>query len=382
MFLGFFLFYAVLFAVVIATATYGVGWAIKKQANKPQKRFFAPIPRPNRFSFITLEGKVVDVAENIGGWELETQKDGSRCFVPDKKRVQAQPTGVKESIEHLLREKLGVICLWFFLSIKIFPEWEWLELQIKEEEGELKYEVKQRRESVEDFLFQFPYPVIMDDVEINENIRVKVVAQFIVWHLNPIRAFFLNADSASLFSAMIQSAFRNFVADKGFNDVKQMKATPPTQKEQPGDFWTVLDKLNGLKFMNGIPDYENADPSGLFGKLGFYVVRGEITQVEAVGEAAKAIEAENIAELNAKAKIAEARGEQEAMKVRLNTRAEWVQKTIVDPTGGAGPHVAEVLKAELVAGGSSKIQTWVEGDRIVGHPAQKRQKTIISIPTK
>lgn len=348
---------------ILILVFYGIGIKIKKQAQKETKRFIAPIPRPGSFSFVTLEGKVINIIESVVGWKLENVDDGSKCFVPGNKEESG---GL---IAYILEHHLGVVWIGIFATIRIFPKWKWSEFKQVDvtEKGEKvpKYLVESREEPVSDFFFQFPYPVITEGAEIKGNIQVKIVAVLTVLHLHPTRAFFLNKDPVALFNAMIQSAFRSYVADLKFDDVKKIRASADDKTEN--SFWKVLDNLNGISLdKEGKPNYGKVDPLSLFGKLGFYVARAEVVQVEAVGEAAKAIEAERIAKLQAEAKIAEADGEarskvrkaegdRDAMRVQLEARKEWVNETIVGPTGGAGQHVANVLIAEQFASPESNV---------------------------
>lgn len=359
----------------IAFGIYVIGVWIKKQAQKPVKRFFAPIPRPGSFSFVTLEGKVIDIIESVVGWKLKEIGDGSKCFVPGKKE---NPKNFWDSI---FEKHLGVVWIGLFATIRIFQKWKWSEFKQKKEGDAFVYSVVSREsteeEPVSDFFFQFPYPVITEGVEIEGNIQVKIVAVLTVLHLHPTRAFFLNKDPVSLFNAMIQSAFRSYVADKDFDKVKMIKASADNENSE-GSFWEVLDKLNGIRLNpTGAPNYDDVNPLGLFGKLGFYVARAEVVQVEATGETAEALEAERIAklkgeaeikkaELEAQAKIRRADGDKQASiiiaegkakawETETAARKEWVKETIVGPTGGAGQHVANVLIAEQFASPESNV---------------------------
>ncbi len=362
-----------------------IGSMIKKQANKPIKRFFAPIPRPGTFSFVSLEGKIVDVLEGVVGWHLEPVEKlkGGKCFFIGGKET---PSG---EIEIILENYLGVKWLGLYRTIRTFPEWKWTEFkQIETEIDGVKVPTFQvisktsdKNKPVSEFFFQFTYPVVMDNVEISGNIQIKITVAMIVWHLYPVRAFFLNPDSTALFNAMVQAMIRLHVAEKTFEAVKGMRAS---KDEKDSDLWIEIDKLNGITLKSdGNPDYENAKPDGLFGKLGSMIVRGEVISIEATGETQKAIEAKRMAILKGDAAIEEAERKGEAIVVTAQKEAEAIRKrveaqkllineTIVGPTGGPGVHVADVLVAERI--GNSKVTTYVAGSK------SKAPQALIAIP--
>lgn len=362
----FWIIFLVVFVVLgglIALIVYRIGRAIKKQAAKDIKkgetfRFFAPVPRPGSFSFIANEGRIVGVFENVVGWGLEVVGN-RRLFIPGNN----EPS--------FLEKRLGVRWIGFFPTIKIFKEWEWSELREKEAEENgkkvVRYEIETRKENITDFFFQFSHPVRPEAIEIQDNIQVTITMLITVLNLDPERAQFLNKDPAILLASMIQSTVRSFICDMKFEDVKRMAGTAGGQNQ---GLWEAIKKLNGLEMVDGKPDYKTEDPLGVFGKLGKYIVRGEIVQVDAVGAAASAIEAKRLAELRgdaeiaaaektAKAKRAEAEGDRDAMNTRTEAQKKRIEETIVRPTGGPGAHVADVLAAEQYAGPTSKIQTLV-----------------------
>lgn len=370
------------FAALLALTLYGIGAIIKKQADKDIKkgeiyRYFAPIPRPGSFSFVVLEGVVQNVIENVAGWKLKTEEgDGKGCFglVTDKNKID--PSG-------LLKHYLGVVWIGFYATVKVFVDWKWSEFrQVDErEEGKKdgekvpKYLIVSRKENVSDFFFQFPYPVTLDDAEIMGNIRVKIDSVMTVLHLNPTRAFFLNKDPVALFNAMVQSALRSYITNKDFNDVKRIKAsTTEKDGEKEESFWTVLKKLNGIDLdeTTGDPIYDKKkiNPLGLFGKLGFYIARAEIVQVEAVGPAVEALEATRLAQLRGQAKVAEAEKTAEALIVSAQGRMEaaerdaLAQRRLNEQNAGyyaSLPGGARMFAAAQVASKDSSVSTWVEG---------------------
>lgn len=350
-------------ALLLALSIYGLGLAIKRQANKPVKRFFAPVPTPATFSFQVLEGRVEKVIENVTGWRLD--KEG-RFEIDDSK---GKNFGT-------LAKYLGVLWLGIYSTIKVFERWQWPEFrQVKNTENGkevVRYEVKAREANVYEFYFQFPYSVLIEDIELDGNIRVSLNAVFTVFFLNPVRAIFLNKDPVDLFIAMVRSAVRAWMSGKNFDLVKQITVSSNQSADQIPEFWQMLEELNGLSMSSGVPNYATENPRGLYGKLGIVAVRVELEQITAVGEAAAALEATQLAELRGQAKIVEAKraaeaviakaeGDAAAMDKQMEARERWVQRTIVAPTGGAGPHVANVLVAEQVASAESSISTWVNG---------------------
>lgn len=343
---------------------YALGAAIKKQAQKPVKRWFAPVPRPGSYSFAVNEGRVTGILENVVGWNLKLNEDnGRRLFYPEKHSPS------------FLEEYLGVRWIGLYPTIKEFKDFEWSEMQekkVKDADGNdvVRYEIETRKKTFTDSFFQFSHPVRTDAIEIQGNYQVVVTMLITVLNLDPERAQFLNKDPSILLAAMIQSIVRSQICDKEFNDVKRMTGT--TANGQNQELWEAIKKLNGLEMdATGKPLYETEDPLRVFGKLGKYIVRGEIVQVDAVGEAAKAIEAEKIAELkgNATIKDAEKAGEAkvvtatkdaEALRIRQEAQANFIQATIVDPIKKGGESVGHVLEAQVLAGPDSKLNVLVQ----------------------
>ncbi len=363
-------------AGLLFLTVYKLGAAIKRQAQKPVKRYFAPAPRPGSFAFISNEGRIVDVFENVVGWKLKIIND-RRLFT------------LGNSKPGFLEERLGVRWIGLYTTIKTFMGWEWSEIQENEveEDGKsvVKYEIKTRKENVTDFFFQFSHPVKTEAIEIVGNTQVAVTMLITVLNLDPERAQFLNKDPSILLAGMVQSTVKSFICDMEFDQIKRMTGT--ATKSQVGqvqnqDLWEMLKRLNGLEMgADGAPDYATEDPLGVFGKLGKLMVRAEILQVEAVGAAAAAIEAKRLAELRGDAKIAETKKEAEATVIaataeadalgkKREARKQWVTDTIVEPIKAGGAAVGDVLEAEQIA--ASKVTTWLKGGgAVVGIPPTK-----------
>ena len=367
--------FAVIFTVIflgiaglLAGAIYGIGIAIKWQANKPVKRFFAPVPRPGSFSFVMLEGRVVDIIENVVVWMLEdTKPEGTKSekhFVPDHR-----DPGFWE-------KTLGVRWIGLFETIKIFKEWRWTEFQQveREERGQrvLKYEIVPRGPAdVPEFFFQFSHPVVIDDVEIDGNIRVNVVTLITVLNLHPTRAFFLNKDPTGLFAAIVKSAIRSYISKKTFDQVKEMVANA-SKGNQDTELWNILKNLNGLTTdEKSKPDYDSEDTFGIFSKLGQIIIRAEIVQVEAVGDTADALEAKRLAELRGDANIAAAEKAARTLIVAAQGRMDAAQRdasaqrTLNEQNAGyfaSLPDGGRMFAASQVASKDSSVSTWVEGN--------------------
>jgi hypothetical protein len=308
---------------------------------------------------------VVDILENVDGWRTQKIKaqGNARCFV----------VGEKEDAG-LLEHYLGVRWIGPFTTIKTVPKWKWLELQqiVVNENGKkvIKYIIVPREEPVSEFFFQFQYPVTLENAEISGNIQVRVTAAFTVLHFHPVRAFFLNKEPTTMFNTMVLSALRDYVKDKTFNEVKAIKASVTDGGSEQGTFWQVLKSLNGVDLLDdGSPNYEHVNPLGVFGKLGDVIVRGEVLQVEAVGAAAEAIEAERLAELNGNAAIMEARKAANASviaaqgRLRASRRDAVAQRAINEQNAGyfaSLPGGARMFAANQVSGKDSKVTTWVE----------------------
>lgn len=297
-------------------SVYALGAAIKRRAQKPIKSWFAPVPRPGTSSFVAREGLVVDVFENVVGWHLEKTRRGYLCFFPGS------------NTPSFLEKQLGVKWLGPYGTIKNFEDFEWSELQEKEieENGKkvVRYEIITRKGNLTDFFFQFSHPIRTEAIEIRGNIQVSLTMLVTVLNLYPERAQFLNKDPAILLAGMIQSVVKSFICDMDINQIKRLSGTAAGQGQaQNQELWDNLKNLNGLQITaDGTPNYESEDPLGVFGKLGKYIVRAEIVQVEALGKGAEAIEAKELAILRGDAKIAEAEKQGEANIVAAEKAAQ------------------------------------------------------------
>ena len=351
-------------ALLLVLVIYNIGNAIKRQAQKPVKRWFAPVPRPGSYSFATNEGRVTDILENVVGWNLKIDEttNGRRLFFPEKHAPD------------FWEENLGVRWIGIYPTIKVFEDREWSELQEKKvtEDGKemVRYQIETRKETFTDSFFQFSHPVRTDAIEIQGNYQVVVTMLITVLNLDPERAEFLNKDPSILLAAIVQSTVRSHISDMTFDEVKKMKGTATDGQNQ--ELWEAIKKLNGLEMNEeGKPLYNTEDHLGVFGKLGKYIIRGEIVQVDAVGKAAQALEAEKIAELegNAEIKKAEKAGEArktaatkdaEALAIRRQAQADFVMATIVGPIKEGGDSVGHVLEAQVLTGPDSKLNILVQ----------------------
>jgi hypothetical protein len=347
--------------LLFALLVYGLGAAIKWQANKPVNRFFAPIPRPGSFSLVALEGKVVDVIENVVSWKLEGIEEDKR-FTLGKK------------LSGFWERTLGVRWIGLFKTIRVFEDWEWSELQeVENDQKVVTHEIVKRKENVKEFFFQFSHPVVIDDAEIKDNIRVTITTLITVLHLHPVRAFTLNKNPTELFAAMVKSAIRSCVSNKTFDEVKNMAASASIGQTQSPELWEILKNLNGLEIdESGNPIYSSENPLGTVGKIGKLIVRGEILQVQAVGEAAVAIEVQKLADLRGQAEITKAEKAATALVVAAQGRMDaahrdaQAQRRLNEANAGyfaSLPDGATMFAAAQVAGVNSKIITWVEGKR-------------------
>jgi len=365
--MSFVLIFVLTFVVIVALfalLTYGIGSAIKWQAQKPIKRFFTPVPTPATFSFQVLEGRMEKVIENVVGWKL----DPEGRFVID---LTEKSCGFWDT-------QLGVLWIGIFSTIKVFKEWRWPEFrQVKRTNKDgteaVKYEVEAREENVHEFYFQFPYSVRIESIELHGNIQADLNAVFTVFFLHPVRAIFLNKNPVDLFIAMVRSAVRAWMSEKDFNEIKQITVSSNKLADQIPEFWEMLENLNGITFdAGGNPEYKTAVPRGLYGKLGIAIVRVELEQVEAVGPAVAALEAARLAELNGQATIVAAEKTAAALIVAAQGRMDaahrdaQAQRKLNEANAGyyaSLPGGAGMFAASQVAGVNSKVITWVEGKR-------------------
>jgi|GEM_PF-2032921 len=392
-----FVFWLLVVSAFFLLAGYGMLVGIQNLAKR--NKFFTSVPRPGTFAFVVAgENEVVRILENVVGWK--TNED--QLFVlSNPKEDKMKSFGWAD---YWLAKKLGVVWIGPFKTIKKIDKWKWSEFkQTAGKDGKPKYEVilRDAKESEEkgmnNFFFQFPYPVVLSGVELNGNIQANGLIVFTVLHLNPKRAVFLNKDPVDLFTAMASSAIRAWMSDKEFDALKKVTVLSDNNAPDAEKFWEMLNNLNGLeinqnpdlevngdKVPRGQPLYNKVELRGLYGKLGMIIVRAELVQFDIEeGEASKAIEANKIAALKGQAKVTEAEkdaeavvakamGAAKAMDAEREARAQWVKETIVGPTGGFGVHVADVLVAEQIAG--SNVTTYVAGSR------SKTPKALIAIP--
>jgi hypothetical protein len=361
---------------LLAWGIYGLGIAIKWQANKDKKKFFTTVPTSGTFVFKMLEGKVLGVIENVPHWKL----DEKGRFVIDHREKE-----FGSIIQEFLAKELGALWLGIYATVGVFKDWQWPEFRQKligkEGEETIKYEITGRKENVSEFRFQFSYSVRIEEIELKGNIQANLNAVFTVFYLNPVRAVFLNKDPVDLFIAMVRSAIRAWMSNRDFDEIKQITVSANKTADQIPEFWTMLEDFNGIKMSNGEPDYSSENPRGLYGKLGIIITRVELEQVEATGETLAALEAQRLAELKGnaeimaaqkagEAKVAAAKKAAEVMDIERGARERWVKDTIVTPTGGPGSHVANVLVAEQFASPNSHV-TVLGGNVMVSIPSAK-----------
>lgn len=363
----------IIVAVLIFWLAYLTGGAIKKQANKPVKRFFTTIPTPATFVFKMLEGRVEGVIENVNSWKLLENGPYRGNFVPDDGEKQQ-----KHWFQEFLARKLGVLWLGIYETIYTAKDWQWTEFrQVAVKEGGVevpKYEIESRKKSFQEFLFQFSYGVPIEDIELKGNIQATVKAVFTVFYLNPVRAVFLNKDLPDLFAAMVRSSFRAWINNMEFDKIKKVTLSgdkSAAQLAEEKDFWKLIEDMNGLKFdKNGRPDYEHATKEGIYGKLGIAIVRVELEQIEAEDEAGQALRAKEIARLQGEANIEAAEKAREVTIVQADARLQaaerdaLAQRTLNEQNAGyfaSLPGGSRMYVADKVASKDSDVTTWVEG---------------------
>jgi len=311
--------------------------------------------------------KVVDVIHDVPGYTL----DKNKRFIKGERKVSI--------FEYLT----GAQFMGFpFYSIKTYKGWTWNEFarttgsidkqDPKKTPENPKYASIGRETDPYEFFFQFTHSVDLEGVELGGglggNIRADMRVVSTIWVLAPIQLHEGNKNAISVLYARISATVRGWASDKNFDQVKKTLDAG----EKLSDFSDTLQKLNGIKIEDENPDYtpKNIKDDGIFNLLGIVIVQASLEDLKAAGDAIEALEAENLANLRGRAKIAEAeqaakalvakaRGEYEAAELqaaRIRVLNEQDAGYYASLPGGS-----RMFVASKVASQDSDVTTWVEG---------------------
>lgn len=263
-----------------------------KQYAKEKKRYFATLPDPERFMFVTVGGKLEKIVENVSDWELDEDTHWFKKVKKNKKKVG------------FLETTLGVTWIGLYGEIKVFKDWSWTEFRLKEDkDGKplTEYEITPRKKDVEQWLQQFTLSVPLKNMELAGDDQADADALVTILILDSERAYFRNKNWQDTLVGIIQSAITGWVGPRSFDQVKADSASV----QQNSDFAKDLIKINGLELNpDGDPDYsKEAVPGSLFQVLGIVIWTVALQNLEAKGPAADARRAKVVNELQGAADI-------------------------------------------------------------------------------
>lgn len=349
-----------------------LGKKIQEVANNEETNWFVPIPRPGTFAFLARDSVIREVLENVRDWDLDKQ---TKRFVP-------AGTGLKQ-VDGFLARELGVVWSGPFGNLNSY-DWEWTEF----DPGTT--EVKRRTKKVKVFFTQFQYALTFPNIELQGNLKATMKVGVTILVLDPVRFVTANKDTPTMIMNLATGAFRPHFGGLKFDVVKSIPPitlNEPTlpqgaNEDQRSQYLTQLGVWNSMKTLNGLefdstcaPRYETEVFDALFNRVGATVVRVDIVDVEATGEVADALQAEILADLKGAGRVAAAKRDAEvdeqagigiANKIDRITAAlaNQIDKTMVVPTGGPGPHIADILIADKVR--ESNVTTWIQNKGSAG----------------
>jgi hypothetical protein len=316
---------------------------------------FATLPQPGRFMFLLVGGQFERIIENVTDWEIRRG-----VF---KQTINEKPLGFFE-------KKFGVTWIGVFGKVKIFPGWQWVEFRQKRDDaGNLlpEWDAVNREADVREFLQQFTFSVPVRDMELAGNDQASANVLVTVLVIDPIKAFFRNKNWVETLTGFLQSIIKDWISDKQLNQARELSRGD----EKKSDLGRVVLNAN-LSYQYMDPESEMMSSGGFKQILGVVVSNVLVQSIEATGRVAQAQsrkrEAELLGEaaktqaaLEGEAAIIKAEKEAEALAKLAAAKREFIYQTIVEPCGGPGPHVAEILKAQALTAEGSKITTFVEG---------------------
>ena len=356
-----FLFYLLLYGALVSGSSILGIYILGKM------RTFWSLIGTRKYRMVQVGEKVVDVIHDVPGYTL----DKNKRFIKGERKVSI--------FEYLT----GAQFMGFpFYSIKTYKGWTWNEFarttgsidkqDPKKTPENPKYASIGRETDPYEFFFQFTHSVDLEGVELGGglggNIRADMRVVSTIWVLAPIQLHEGNKNAISVLYARISATVRGWASDKNFDQVKKTLDAG----EKLSDFSDTLQKLNGIKIEDENPDYtpKNIKDDGIFNLLGIVIVQASLEDLKAAGDAIEALEAENLANLRGRAKIAEAeqaakalvakaRGEYEAAELqaaRIRVLNEQDAGYYASLPGGS-----RMFVASKVASQDSDVTTWVEG---------------------
>lgn len=334
------------------------------QAIAGTDRIFAILPETEKFLFVFVEGRFDHLVENSRRWKLDGQN-----------RFRRSPH--EESATGFWEQKLGVSWIGLYGRVKIFEKWQWAEFRQKKDSGGKPlpdWGVVSREKDVREFLIQFTYSIPVNTIELQGNDQISANVLVTTYILDPEKFFLGNKDAMDVLVGTVQGAVRGWASSLTMDEVKRRSG----EAGRSSEFAQAIIRTNGIELSDsrnpdtdGDPDYSRVEPGSLFDVTGVAIWNVTLQDIEATGPVAEAQSKQRKAELEGAAKVTEAekaaeaaliraRNEAEVLNLKAAAEAAYIQATIVLPTGGAGPHVAEILKAQAVTGDKSKLTTWVE----------------------
>lgn len=350
------IYFALIFLAVIAVCAivYIFGGKIVQWMGS-QDFLFTNLPQPGRFKFIFIGGRFSRIVENVTGWDIQ---GGVFARVGFDKEFG------------FFEQKFGVTWIGIFGRVRTFPDWQWVEFrQKRDSDGNLlpEWDAVNREANVSEFLQQFTYSVPIKDMELRGADKASMNVLITVLVIDPVKSFFRNKNWVETLAGFVQSVAKDWISDKEFNQARELLRGDQRNSELAN---AILRANNTYQYFD--PERGESMGGGFREILGVVISNVLVQSIEATGPVAEAQskkrEAELLGEatktratLEGEAAVTKAEKEAEALEKLAAARRKFVEETIVVPCGGAGPHVAEILKAQALTAEGSKITTFVEG---------------------
>jgi regulator of protease activity HflC (stomatin/prohibitin superfamily) len=218
---------------------------------------------------------------------------------------------------------------------------------------------------IHELRWKFPRPVLVMGVELKDNLRIDILTFITFEVVHPyLPIFVFGGDFFELLDSAVESAIIDFCKGVTYKEFLR------TSKGKGGDrgstsiseFTERILRINDEGDIDGVPD-------GIIAGVGIracdaYVYRFDLSEEDKKTQ--EAVQAEEIARLNAEATRRTAEGTKDANRLALEGEASGARKfmqALIDK--GVDPNVAANVYRRMVETtkiGNSSLSTWVEGD--------------------
>jgi len=181
--------------------------------------------------------------------------------------------------------------------------------------------VKNDRGDTPSIFFRYNMATKIQAAETKGNLPVDAIIVFTLQITNPVQAFFFAGGWEAQTVAAVQEVFRKYVSDKTIDELREEQKGAAEKQEKDKDNFTLVDFIKDLG--------EGEEENSLLTLFGIQITDARFVQFDLVTddpEMLKAVRAEQIADLNAKARKKDGEGkrqerEQEALGIRATVEA-------------------------------------------------------------